>query len=111
MPTAFPGEVQAIKDALNQDSLNAGVGILHEPTGRIHLMPFDLVPGGHAQLAGSLGVPLSECKGFGIFKAVNGAFIPVNSSHLNGPQGMPGSLQMPASTFQEIVKALQAAGL
>jgi hypothetical protein len=111
MATASPQEVQAVKAALDQDPLNAGVGILHEPTGRIYLKPFDQVPGGHAQLAGDLGLPLSECKGFGIAKAAGGAYVPVNNSHLNGPQGLPGSLQMPQPTFADIVRALQAAGL
>jgi hypothetical protein len=69
MATASPQEVQAVKAALDQDPLNAGVGVLHEPTGTISLRPFDQVPGGHAQLAGDLGLPLSECKGFGVFKA------------------------------------------
>jgi hypothetical protein len=111
MATASPQELQAVKAALDHNPLNLGVGILHEPTGRISLRPFDQLPGGHAQLAGDLALPLGECKGFGIAKAAGGAYVPVNSSHLNGPQGSPGSLQMPASTFAEIVAALQAAGL
>ena len=111
MVTASPQEVQAVKAALDQNPLNAGVGVLHEPTGTISLRPFDQVPGGHAQLAGDLGLPLNECKGFGIFKAPGGAYVPVNASHLNGPQGVPGSLQMPQPTFAEIIAALQAAGL
>jgi len=32
-------------------------------------------------------------------------------SHLNGPQGQPGSLQMPAPLFADIVQALQDEGL
>jgi hypothetical protein len=111
MAIALPAEVQAVKDALDQNALNAGVGVLHEPTGRIHLKPFDQVPGGHAQLAGMMGLPLMECKGFAIVKATDGRFVPVNISHLNGPQGTPGSLQMPQATFDEIVRALGAAGL
>jgi hypothetical protein len=111
MAIALPVEVQAVKDALDQNALNAGVGILHEPTGKIHLRPFDQVPGGHAQLVGMMGLPLNECKGFAILKAADGWFIPVNNSHLNGPQGTPGSLQMPRVTFDEIVQALGAAGL
>jgi hypothetical protein len=111
MVIALPAEVQAVKDALDQNVLNAGVGILHGPTGSIHLKPFDQVPGGHAQLAGMLGLPLVECKGFAILKAPDGRFVPVNNSHLHGPQGSPRSLQMPQATFDEIVQALGAAGL
>jgi hypothetical protein len=111
MPIANVAELQAVKDALRQDPLNAGVGILHEPTGTIHLRPFDMVPGGHAQLAGDLGLALRDCKGFAIVQAPDGSFVPVNRSHLNGPQGAPGSLQMPQPTFGEIVRALRAARL
>src|SRR6266511_3068246 len=35
-----PQEVQAVKDALAANSNNLGIGILHEPTGHIHLKPF-----------------------------------------------------------------------
>jgi hypothetical protein len=107
-----PQEVQAVKDALLQNDLNLGVGILHEPTGQVRLCPIDSLPnrGGHAEFAGVLGLPLAECKGFVIGKQGD-AFVPVNLSHLNGPQGQPGSLQMPAATFADIVRALRAAGL
>ncbi len=107
-----PHEVRAVKDALTQNDLNIGVGILHEPTGQVRLCPIDSLPnrGGHAELVGVLGLPLAECKGFMIGKQGD-AFVPINLSHLNGPQGQPGSLQMPAATFTAIVQALQVAGL
>jgi len=111
MATALPAEVQAVKGALNRNSLNAGVGILHEPTGRIFLRPFDDVPGGHVELVTVVGLPLNECKGFAILKEPGGSFVPVNNSHINGLQGASGSLMMPQATFAEIVQALQAAGL
>lgn len=104
-------EVQAVKKAVDQDPLNVGIGVLHEPTGTIHLKPFDDVPGGHAELAMMHNWPLNECKGFVVSKAPSGTYVPVNNSHLNGTQGVPGSLQMPQVTFTEIVNALQAAGL
>jgi hypothetical protein len=105
--------VQAVKDALNHSSFDIGVGVLHEPTGRVHVTPINSLPnrGGHAELASVLGLRLVECKGFAIVKNPAGAFVPLNVSHLNGPQGAPGSLQMPQATFAEIVRALQAAGL
>lgn len=109
--TCDPRELQIIKDAMDRDVNNHGVGILHEPTGQIRLAPFDDVPGGHDQLAGKWCLPESECKGFAIMKQLDGTFVVFNSSHLNGPQGQPGSLQMPPSTFAAIVQALQAAGL
>jgi hypothetical protein len=107
-----PAELQAVKGALSRDDLNLGVGVLHEPTAIIRLSPMDALPnrGGHAELVTLLGLPLSECKGFVICKQGD-AFLPVNASHLNGPQGQPGSLQMPSATFTAIVQALTAAGL
>ena len=107
-----PLEVQAVKNALNQNGLNSGVGIFHEPTRRIYLIPIDDLPnrGGHTELAAVVNVPQSECKRFVIGKT-NAGFLPVNMSHLNGPQGQVRSLQMPQATFGEIVQALNDAGL
>jgi hypothetical protein len=110
--TCDPQEVQVVKDALEADSLNSGVGLLHQPTGRIYLQPMDSLPNkcGHDDLAQIVNVPTSECKGFAVVKS-NGNFIPLNLSHLNGPQGQPGSLQMPQPVFDQIVQALNDAGL
>ena len=107
-----PGELQVVKDALNRDSTNLGVGILHVPSGHIHLIPFDSLPmrGGHAEFAGLLHLPLDQCRGFVIATQPAG-FLVSNMSHLNGPQGQPGSLQMPAPLFADIVQALQDEGL
>lgn len=109
--TCDPAEVQAVKDALNRNPYNLGIGVLHEPTGQIRLAPFDVVPGGHAELVVRLTLPAMECKGFVIEKRLDGTFAAVNISHLNGPQGQAGSLQMPPATFDDIRQALQQAGL
>jgi hypothetical protein len=108
-----PAGVQAVKAALSQDTNDVGVGIFHEPTGEVHLSPINNLPnhGGHAELVSSLGLRLVECKGFLILRDPSGGFQPVNMSHLNGPQGVPGALRMPHLTFAAIVGALQAAGL
>jgi hypothetical protein len=106
-----PHEVQKIKDELQRNPLNSGVGILHEPSGHISLAPFDDVPGGHAELVQRLNLPQAECKGFAITLQPDGTATAVNQSHLNGTQGNPGSLQMPPSTFAAIMQALKDAGL
>lgn len=49
MPIAHPTEVQAVKHALTQDPNNTCLGILHLPTDKIVLAPFDSV-GGHDAL-------------------------------------------------------------
>ncbi len=106
-----PHDIQAVKDALAKDPNNIGVGIIHEPTGRIVLKPFDDVPGGHAQLAGDLGLPLSETRGFLVGRS-GSSYQVVNLSHLNSLRaGGPGPMQMPQPLFDIVVKSLQAAGL
>jgi hypothetical protein len=107
-----PDDVQAVKDALDRNPNNAAVGIIHEPTGRIFLKPFDDVPGGHAQLAGDQGLPLNEAKGFVIRKHAGG-YQAINVSHLNNAagQGATGSMQMPADLFDAVVQKLKDAGL
>jgi hypothetical protein len=115
MPTfsCSPAEVQAVKDALRRNPHNGGIGIVHEPTRSIHLIPFDDLPdqGGHVTFATGLGFDLSDCKGFGIMVDPSGQPSPINASQLNGLQGASGSHQMPPATFADVVLALQAAGL
>jgi len=109
--TCAPRELQIVKDAMRVDPGNLAVGILHEPTGQIYLAPFDDVPGSHCELTQLWSLPDSECKGFGILLQPDGTWATINHSHLNGVQGQPGSLQMPATIFSAIVQALQQAGL
>jgi hypothetical protein len=104
-------ELQKVKDALFYDANNIGIGLLHEPSGRLHMAPFNDLQGGHDELLARTGLPDLECKGFGIGLDPNGVFEVVNKSHLNGPQGQPGSLLMPLQLFQAIVAALRQAGL
>jgi hypothetical protein len=101
-----------VKDALDKDPNHIGLGVLHEPTGNTCVLPFDQSGGlGHVGLVRTLKVPRQECKGFVIQKNPDGTFAVKNFSGLNGPQGQPGSTRMPQATFDEITKALQAAGL
>lgn len=109
--TCDPAEVQTVKDALNRNPLNLGIGVLHEPTDLIRLAPFDVVPGGHGELVMRLTLPTVECKGFVIEKRPDGTFAAINISHLNGPQGQAPSLQMLSAILDDIRQALQQAGL
>ena len=104
-------EVQHVKDELVINPNNVGVGILHEPTGLIHLAPFDDLHGGHDQLVFHKKLAAQECRGFVVVRLPDGSFDAVNNSHLNGPQGSPGSLLMPVPLFQTIVQVLRQAGL
>jgi hypothetical protein len=106
-----PHDVQAVKDALAQNANNIGVGVIHEPTGRVFLKPFDDVPGGHAQIAGDAGIPLSEARGFLVGRSGSGYQV-VNLSHLNSPApGSPGPMQMPQPLFDLVLQSLRNAGL
>src|SRR5438067_12869118 len=105
--TCNPQELQSVKDELTKQPRNYGVGVLHEPTGQIHLAPFDTVPGGHTELTSKRNLTNSECKGFIIVRQPDGAFTAINLSHLNGSQGQHGSLRMPQTTFDAILEALR----
>ena len=104
-------EVQAVKDALTVDPNNLGVGILHDPTGQLRLAPYNDLGGGHDLLTSRFQWPNQQCKGYVVVRLPDGSFDAVNLSHLNGPQGQPGSLQMDRALFQTILTALRQAGL
>ena len=93
------------------DPNNLGIGILHEATAQLHIAPYDVIKGGHDALVALHALAANECKGFAISRKPNGSFEAVNVSHLNGPQGQTGSLQMPLALFKSIEAALSQAGL
>jgi hypothetical protein len=109
--TCDPQEVLRVKDALAKDANNFGVGVLHEPTGRIFLAPYDDLGGGHDLLVAKRHLTAFDCKGFVVILLLNGTFDTLNHSHLNGTQGQPASLSMPNGTYQEIGTTLRQAGL
>jgi hypothetical protein len=111
-PSVDSKEVQVVKDALNLDITDAGVGILHVPANRIHLRPSSQTrPVGHDALVRQLGLSRSDCKGFVIVKDVSGMLVIENLSQLNIGSGGPKSLMMPPSLFGLIKQAVIAAGL
>ena len=84
MFNVIPTELLAVREALSQDPSNIGVGILHMPTGRIALRPFDRLRnrGGHLELAGECDWTPQECLGFIVAKPANECVM-VNLSQLN----------------------------
>ncbi len=100
-----PFELLAVREALQEDSLNYGIGLLHEPTERIGLRPFNHVHhrGGHLGLAAECGWAANECLGF-LVAIPNGTSVIVNVSQLNVRKG---GLNMPAATFRNIVLSLR----
>jgi hypothetical protein len=107
-----PVELAAVKEGLDTNLANVGVGVLHEDSERIVLRSMDAIAhrNGHMGVVDELEWPPTKCKGFLVIKEA-GRYHVINRSHLNGPQGAAGSLQMPADLFAAIVRRLTDAGL
>ena len=98
-------ELRTVREALKEDPSNFGVGILHQPTGRIALRPFNQLKnrGGHLELVNELEWSTRECLGFVVARPADECVM-VNLSQLNAPTG---ALWMPAGTFRSIVLSLR----
>jgi hypothetical protein len=98
-------ELDRVREALKEDPWNLGVGILHVPTGRIALRPFDQLKnrGGHLELVHELEWVLGECLGFIVARPA-AECVMVNLSQLNAQAG---ALWMAPETFRNIVLALR----
>jgi hypothetical protein len=105
MFTVAPFELLAVREALREDSLNFGVGLLHEPSGRIGLRSFNDIyhRGGHLGFAGECAWRVDECLGFLVAMPKESCTI-VNLSQLNVRKG---GLHMPAEIFRSIVLSLR----
>ena len=111
-PSVDRNELQAVKDALNADITDAGVGVVHVPTNGIYLCPVSqTTPPGHDALVRKMQLAQDECRGFVIAKTTAGQFAVENVSGLNVGSGGPTSLEMPVGVFDSIRQALMAAGL
>jgi hypothetical protein len=112
VPLVDSNELQAVKTALDADITDAGVGVLHLPTNRVHLQPVSqLHPPGHDALVQQLHLDRAECRGFVIAKTPAGEFVVENVSGLNVGSGGPTSLAMPQPLFDNVKLALMAARL
>ncbi len=105
MFTVVSEELQAVRDALRTDSCNLGVGIVHLPTGRIALKPFESLRhrGGHVGLAAEMEWSPEECLGFMVARP-SAECIMINRSQLNAQAG---ALHMPAETFRNVLSRLR----
>lgn len=109
--TCDPAEIRQVKAELDANPRDLGLGVIHLPTGRLHLRSFDSVGRrGHEALVSRLGYVAADCRGFVIVKD-GPSFHVLNVSQLNGPQGRPGSLNMADDLFNNIVKELRHGGL
>ena len=105
MFNVVPVELIAVREALKEDPSNFGVGILHVPTGRIALRPFDQLKhrGGHIELVTEREWTPRDCLGFVVARPA-GEWVMVNLSQVNAQVGM---LWMPPTTFRNIVLSLR----
>ncbi len=111
-PSVDGNEVQAVKNALNADVTDFGVGVFHVHTNRVYLLPASQTkPVGHNALVQQLNLYRSECRGFVIAKhPTTGQFVMENASGLNVGSGGVG-LGMPQPLFNSINHAVLPAGL
>lgn len=112
MYTADPNQVQAAKANALADATDAGLGVLHLPTGTIHLASASALPNhGHLDIVNLCQLVADECRGFTMVKHPStGTVIVQNFSGLN--VGQPGSIKfgMEQSRFDDVMIALRAAG-
>jgi hypothetical protein len=120
--TCDPAEVARIEQEMARNQNNVGVGVIDLRTGRVRLFTYDetdafsranphlQVMAGHEAAAAMAGIPADQARGFMIGKQGNDWHI-INGSHLNVPDGQPNGMHMAPQTFNEIVTALQAAGV
>jgi hypothetical protein len=119
-----PTEVIRIESELAkaQSLMNVGVGVFDVTTGHIRLFTYDetdafsranlslQVMAGHEAAAAMAGIPLDQARGFALLKDVNDWHL-FNQSHLNHRDGQANAMQMAPATFQEVLAALQIAGV
>jgi hypothetical protein len=105
MYTVAPFELLAVREALQLDPLNYGVGLLHLDTGQIVLRPFNDIchRGGHLELVSEHAWLPDECLGFIVAKPA-GTYVLINQSQLNRRTG---GLAMPKATFRNVVVGLR----
>jgi hypothetical protein len=92
-----------VKVALAADITDAGVGLLHLPTNRIHLRPTSqTTPPGHNALVRLLAINRGDCRGFVVVIDKSGNYDVENISGLNAGTGGISNFSMPQALFDDI---------
>src|SRR4051794_41003400 len=101
---------------------NMGVGVIDTRTGQVRLFSYDEtdaftranrhlnVAAGHEAAAAMAGIPHDQARGFVLGKQGSDWHV-FNQSHLNRPDAQTNSMRMEPQLFNEIVTALQGAGI
>ena len=117
-----PAEIAHLENELARKPLNAGVGVIDKGTGKVRVFPYDetnafsianphlQVAAGHEAAAAMVGTPTDQARGF-ILGKQGSDWVILNRSHLNRPDGQASTMQMDPQVFNEIVSAIQAAGV
>ena len=117
-----PAEVVHVEQEIARNQTNLGVGVLDTRTGQVRLISYDetdafskanphlQVMAGHEAAAVMAGIPPDQARGFVLGKQGNDWHV-INSSHLNRADGQPNTMHMAPQTFNDIVSALQNAGV
>lgn len=117
-----PAEIAHVEREIVKNQNNLGVGVIDKRTGQVRLFPFDEtnafslanphlnVAAGHEAAAAMAGTPRDQARGFVLAKRGSNWHV-LNQSHLNRPDAQANTMQMDGQLFNEIVMALQKAGV
>jgi hypothetical protein len=117
-----PAEIAHVEQEMARNPRNLGVGVIDKRTGQVRLFSFDetdafsranrhlQVGAGHEAAAAMAGIPPDQARGFALLKQGNDWHV-LNLSHLNRPDAQVNPMQMDGQLFNEIVAALQTAGV
>jgi hypothetical protein len=117
-----PAEVAHIQQELARNPNNLGVGVIDKRTGQVRLFTYDetdafsranpqlQVMAGHEAAAAMAQIPLDQARGFALGRQGSDWHV-FNKSHLNSPDAQANTMSMDPQLFNEIVTALQGAGV
>jgi hypothetical protein len=122
MAVCDPSDVAHIEQEAARNANNLRVGVIDKRTGQVRLFTYDetdafsranpqlQVMAGHEAAATMAGIPPAHARGFVLGKQGSDWHV-INASHLNRADGQANAMQMDPQTFNEVVSALQTAGV
>ncbi len=117
-----PAEINHVEQEMALNPRNMGVGVIDKRTGEVRLFSYDETDAfcranrhlgagaGHEAASAMAGIPSDQARGFILAKKGSDWRV-FNQSHLNRPDAQANSMQMEGQLFNEIVSALQGAGV
>jgi hypothetical protein len=117
-----PAEILHIEREMSKNANNIGISVIDSRTGIIRLVTFDetdafsranpqlQLMAGHEAAAAMVGIPLEDARGF-VLRKQGSDWHALNQSHSNQAEGQANTMRMASSTFDDIVAAIQRAGV